>query len=530
MTDFFLKYKSNILFLFLLLTVSLLYNYQNILFHRPYSIHQWRQADCLSITMNYYQENRNFFEPAIHWVGEKDGKTVSECPLIYYSVAQLWQVFGYHEFIFRLLNLLIVFSGLFCLYKLIQGLIEDTFWSLTITFLLFTSPILAYYSNNFTADAPAFGFALIGCYFIWKGLEQQKKGWYYLSFLFFLLGSLLKISSLIIFIAILSIHLYLVLFSKKEKKWFYKWYALIPYLIVLSVLFAWYNFAIHYNQKNLGGVFLTGIYPIWDIDAHLRKNIWLIFRRDLLPAYFNVKMLYLTLSLFIVQFFFYRKLNRVLFFMSILVFIGVVSYMLLFYQAFALHDYYLTNLLIFIPLPFIIMLEMLKRNYPGILNKLPVKVLVFCVLLLLIYKTSVINRMKYSTDDWIVKTNFWVNKGTINYWAGFHRDYSNHFKAFETITPYLRSIGLKRTDRVLSQSDGSFNMSLYFMDQKGFTAFGYPDWTFDEKMEFYRNNGVKFLIIDSILNKENYLKPYINSKIGEYQNISIFTLKSNNNK
>ncbi|MCK9401184.1 MAG: glycosyltransferase family 39 protein [Bacteroidales bacterium] len=525
MRNFLEKNKADIFFVILLLSISLLYNYHNILTHRPYSTHLWRQADCLSITMNYYMENRNFLEPAIHWVGEKDGKTVSECPLIYYSVAQLWKVFGYHEFIFRLINILIVFSGLFCLYKLIQIIISDSFWSFIITFLVFTSPILVYYSNNFTADAPAFGFVLTGSFFLWKGLNQQKKGWYYLSFLFFLLGGLIKISSLIIFIAILSIHIYLVLFSKKEKGQLYRWYNLIPYLIVLFVLFVWYSYAIHYNQKNISGIFLTGLYPIWDIDLITRKSIWSSFINDLVPAYFDKKALYLTLSLFITLFFFYRKMNKCLFFINVLVFLGVVSYILLFYKAFTVHDYYLTNLLIFIPLPFIAMLEMLKRNYSRIFKMLPLKIFVFCAVLLLIYETAVINRMKYSTSDWIVKTNFVVDKNAVDYWAWYHWDYANHLKAYETITPYLRSLGIERTDKVLSLPDRSINISLYFMDQKGFSGFGYADMTFDQRMNYYMNNDVQFLIIDSVLNKQDYLLPYLKHKIGDYQNLSVFDLK-----
>ena len=520
-----LKNKANLLFIVLLLLVSLLYNYQKILTSRPYSTHQWRQADCLSITMNYYKENRNFLEPAIHWVGEKDGKTVSECPIIYYSVAQLWKVFGHHEFIFRLINILIVFTGLFCLFKLMQGIISDTFWSITITLLLFTSPILVFYSNNFTADAPAFGLALIACYFMWKGIKEQKRVWYYLSFLIFLLGGLIKISSLIVFIAILLIHTYLVFFSKKEKTYFfYRWYNLIPYLIVLFVIFIWYNFAFHYNEENLSGIFLTGIYPIWEADVQMIKNIWINFKNTLVPAYLNKNALYVALALFFLLFPFYRKLNKLLFYINVFVFLGVVAYLLLFYKAFSVHDYYLTNLLIFVPLPFIAMLEMLRRNYSRIFKLLPLKILVLCGVLLLMYETSVVNRMKYSTDDMIVKSNLIVDNYAVNIWTGIHLEYANRFKAFETITPYLRSLGIERTDRVLSLPEGSINISLYLMDQKGYSGFGYDNIPFDQRMKFYTDHGVKFLVIDSVLNTQDYLLPYLNNKMGDYKNISVYSL------
>ena len=521
----FKRNKANLLFVLLLLLISLIYNYPNILTSRPYSIHQWRQADCLSITMNYYKENRNFLEPAIHWVGQKDGKTVSECPIIYYSVAQLWKVFGHHEFIFRLINILIVFTGLFCLFKLIQGVILDSFWSGAVTFMLFTSPILVYYTNNFTADAPAFGLALIACYFLWKGINQEKRVWYYLSFLFFLLGGLIKISSLIIFIAILLIHTYLIFFSKKEKAgFFYRWYSLVPYLAVILIILAWLSFVFHYNQENLSGIFLTGLYPIWETDALMRQNIWINIKNDLLPAYLNKNAVYLTMSLFILMFFFYRKINKFLFFLTVLVFLGVVSYLLLFFKAFTIHDYYLTNLLIFVPLPFIAMLEMLKRNYPGVFKMLALKILACCAVLVLIYETSGVNRMKYSTNDWLVKSNFMVHKYSVAQWTSYHLNYSERFKAYETITPYLRSLGIERTDRVLSLPEGSINISLYLMDQKGFSAFGYGERPFDQRMKFYMENGVKFLVIDSVLNKEDYLLPYLSHKMGDYQNISIYNL------
>ena len=133
-----MKKHADLLFVALLLAVSLLYGYHDILFARPSYHHIWRQADCLSITMNYFQDDRNFFRPAINWVGDSGGRTISEFPIIYFSVAQLWKVFGYHEFIFRLINVLIVFSGLFCLFRLAREFLSDTFWAILIPIFLFS--------------------------------------------------------------------------------------------------------------------------------------------------------------------------------------------------------------------------------------------------------------------------------------------------------------------------------------------------------------------------------------------------------
>ena len=107
----------SLVFLVILASMSLAYSYQEILFKRPQSVHYWRQADCASLALNYYQHGMNFFEPQTHNLtsnGGKSGNTcTSEVPLLYYSVAVLYHLFGYHEYIYRLLNTLLFFTGLF---------------------------------------------------------------------------------------------------------------------------------------------------------------------------------------------------------------------------------------------------------------------------------------------------------------------------------------------------------------------------------------------------------------------------------
>ena len=96
-----------------------LYGYHKMYDHRPYSMHQWRQADCLSFTKNYYEEGVNFFSPKIHFQGSTEGKALSEFPLINYSVAGLWKVFGEHEYLYRFLVLALFFTALCFLFVMI---------------------------------------------------------------------------------------------------------------------------------------------------------------------------------------------------------------------------------------------------------------------------------------------------------------------------------------------------------------------------------------------------------------------------
>ena len=41
---------------FFLLAMAILFGYHDIISHPPYSIHQWRQTDALSLTLNYFKE------------------------------------------------------------------------------------------------------------------------------------------------------------------------------------------------------------------------------------------------------------------------------------------------------------------------------------------------------------------------------------------------------------------------------------------------------------------------------------------
>ncbi len=39
--------------------------------------------------------------------------TITEFPALYYAIGMLYRVFGYHEFIYKLINILIGFTGLY---------------------------------------------------------------------------------------------------------------------------------------------------------------------------------------------------------------------------------------------------------------------------------------------------------------------------------------------------------------------------------------------------------------------------------
>ncbi|HHG86009.1 MAG TPA: hypothetical protein ENJ82_14775, partial [Bacteroidetes bacterium] len=194
---------SKWVFLLAMILVSLALHFTEVFPLRPQGMHQWRQADCLSITQNFYEGNNGFFTPGMHFLGASGtGNTMSEFPIIYYTVAQLWKLFGPHEWIFRAVNLALFFLGMLALFRTLETLLKDSFMGLSVVILLFTSPMLAYYANNFLANVPAFSMALIAWYMFMRHIVTNKRRFLFLALLFFTLGGLLKITSIISFVGL----------------------------------------------------------------------------------------------------------------------------------------------------------------------------------------------------------------------------------------------------------------------------------------------------------------------------------------
>ncbi len=530
--EFYSPKKSKWIFLFLLLGISLIYNYHEILFRPPGVIHQWRQCDCLALASSYFQFHNDFLSPAVYCLGNGDnGEAASEFPLIYYLVAQLWKLFGKHEFIFRLVNLSIVYSGLFFLFRFIEEKIKDSFWAIGISLLVFTSPILVYYSNGFLMDPLGLSFAFIAWYFFGKFYVSGKNDVLYLSLLFFMLGGLFKVSSLISYFALLAVFVLESLgFSFKEsgKIFASKKLQLIPFIVSGLAIYLWYAYAKDYNERNGSGVFLVGILPIWNFSADdISARIEVFKGATTLHQFFNIETLGLVLVLFFFQLPFYKKTNRYLFWVSIFLFFAVIAFLLLWFGALTEnHDYYLTNLLIFVAITLISFFVMMKNAFPKIFSSIWLKIAFTLILIYNVQLTTVKTAVRYfNTNDENFPACYTNDDIGMLKWAKYDFDVCR--KNLITISPYLRSLGVEPNDKVISLPDVSFDITLYFMNQKGWSQAGAPSPLTEEWVTEKINRGAKYLIVN---NPEIYndaaLKKFTSRKLGVYKNIDIYDLRN----
>ncbi|WP_317899710.1 ArnT family glycosyltransferase [Aurantibacillus circumpalustris] len=465
-------FKKNIALLLFVIILFFLNFYSKTIFYRPGSIHQWRQTDCLSITKNYYEEGMHFLEPKIHYQGSFDGKAVSEFPILNYTVAFLWKIFGEHEFIYRLLEYLIFITAMFVLFNTMLRYYRSTLFAFFSVSIFLTSPLLAYYSLNFIADVPALSIGIIAfCLFLRFYTSKQIK-FFYFALLLATLAVLIKASALIalcvlLFFALLDI-LGLTKFFKTEKLFENKKMPLTAIVVAIVAIFSWYRFALAYNNNNSNNIFLLTLLPAWEMgEDQLIYNLKFLFN-NLFPIFLNRPMFFLFMALVIFVTAKYKELSSFLRYCFVFSALFFAVYILLFFQVFSVHDYYLSNLMIFPVITFLCTAHIVSETNFFNTNKSFVRLFVICVILFNSMHSAAVYRLRTVEDDKLVYWFPFITEDESKLAKYLAWDYGNSIKRIEEITPDLRSHGIKREDFVLAIPDQSFDISLYFMDQKGF--------------------------------------------------------------
>jgi len=499
-----------IVFLMVIIGIAYYYDYHHLVFKKPQSVHNWRQSDCASLTLNYYQHGMRFFQPETHNLTSKDytsGKAAtSEIPFLYYMVAILYKIFGYHDFIFRLLNTIIYLSGIFALYRIFVRLKIDIIWSLAFSLLFFATPVLVYYGNNYLTDVTALSFSFIAWNYFISYYQKLQLKCYWISMFFFFLAMAMKISAGISLVALLCVFLLdttgIVRFKDEQTLFPKKYLQLLPFLVIFAIVFGWALYARIYNTRNECIYFSTHVFPIWNMsESFIAKAVDKI-RRVWLNQYFHVSTQILFLVLLISNILLHKKSNIFLLTMNLILLVGAILYTLLWFEIYMDHDYYTINLYILPAVTALTFSDTINRKFPGIARNFIVKLALLAFLAFNVYHTK---------SQLMIRYEGWWNE----YPA---------YKDFYTVTPYLRSIGITRHDTVISIPDRSHH-TLYLMNQPGWTecmGLNRDSAAIEESME----RGAKYLIISSPddLKTKEYLRSFTREPVGNYNKILIYRL------
>lgn len=504
----FFHHQKSLTFWIIIIIISFFYQYQNIIVLRPQSIHAWRQTDCASQALNYSQNGMNFFKPEIHYRVADDGSTgycVEEFPILFYITACFYKIFGFHEWIFRLLTIIIFFSGLFALFKLSYKFFKDYVISVFLGILLFLSTVFVFYANNFTSNTSSFAIALIGWYFFFQFKIEAKNKYLYVSLALFSMAALLKISDAMSLIVVAGIYFFetsnLIKFDRNKRIFNNKGLHIIPFIFAFCIIIGWYLYAAYFNKLHNQIYYVFALNPIWNMDANQIKATWQSISTRWFPEYFHFSIFLLIFISTIGNLVFIRKANRVLLFIWVTIFIGSIIYLMCWFKNLADHDYYTITIYMFFIFSLLTFTDILNRNFRKFLTSLILKITIILVVILNLILTR---------NHYVARYNGWQNDQELT-------------KDIQTVSPFLRLLGIDRNDKVICFPDPTVNYSLYLMNQPGWTSF--YDYTDEAHMKYFISKGAKYLILlgDNIL-KQPYLKSYLYHPIGKYGNVKIFKL------
>lgn len=439
------RFFWNILFCIALIALSWLFRYPDELLQRPNSFHVWRQCDGAQFAMNYYEVSMNFFEPRLNVLIGNGGKMVSEFPIIYYAAACLYKIFGPHECIIRLLSLSIFFAGLFCLFKTISLLLSDNFYALLLALIPFTSAVVSDYAFSFLSDVPALSLTFIGYFFFIKFWKQKRETSLMWATLFFTLAGLLKITSLVGYIAILAVLAFRFLFGGHRDWLPYKKTLSLFFCLPLLISCGWVLYAKYYNLANHNTYFLLQAMPIWNADKQTINEVFHRFDRQWLRMYLYRDFLHTLPFLFLLCFLIPAKNKTPLLVWLLLSVLGGACYFFLFFTQFFHHDYYIICLM-FLPVAVLtVLLMQIKSWKSGFFSHWSLRASLVLLITVLFYHGIRINKERDSGAA------------------------TEQFSEFRYIEPQLEKLGISKNDKVISIGDKTTGVSLYLMNRKGWT-------------------------------------------------------------
>lgn len=320
--------------------------------------------------------------------------------------------------------------------------------------------------------------------------------------MFFLLAALIKVSEGMGFVIIQGLFLlgYFGLAGLQKslyrKHIFWKSGSLI---FVAVPVIMWNLYAAHFNKIHHNGMSLLGTIPVWKMKWYDIEITFNRFANEWAPDMHSYFILLLVLTASGYFFVYFRKMNVTLRTMTCLSLAGIIGYSLLFFQAFYHHDYYMLTCIIFPLFVVITIVEYLGRTKFIILYRKHLVLVAVLVFIYVIFYNRKIQLFRYKSGKYTG-----VNTALFN------------------IEPYLRSIGIDRQDLVVSVPDKSPNISLYLMNNPGWTeAFNSDNYN----IYYFKNQGAKYLIVsDSSYLQNDFYKPFYYNKIGTYRDVSIFKL------
>lgn len=496
--------------------VFAVYDFGGVAFKLPYGMHQWRQCDAYSMALNFERESRALMRPAIHFEhGTGGGEAAGEFPLTYYVNGQLWRAIGTHAWTLRWTHLALLLLGFGGLYQLLARALTARKAAVVAWFTM-ASGLMAFYGPNYLVNAAGLGLVYAGwwgAYRWWEsGLSSAR--WMAWTVGVLTLAILFRPTLILAWWPMILV----AIGSTQWKKWVF---ALgVP----IAVGGAWVMWAKWLNAQNASVYYLTTIRPIWASVAP--GEVWRAFREDMLPQWYHP---YVLATVAIALLITWVKASPVrtpagrwLGWSAAGLVVGSGVYVCMWFDNLNVHDYYLIELQLMVP----VVLAWMFLRWDGASAKIA-KVGMACVVLALglqLTDAALRTRMKHRpVGGWLATQVLPARERGI--WDWHHWDQDRRYGNVQDWEPTLRSLGIVRDDLVISVTDPSPNVSLSLMDQQGFTNLYDDAYQGEERIAYYVSKGAVYLVCnDPDWYETHKQSPWLSHEMTLLGNFRVFDL------
>ena len=443
-------------------------------------MHFMRQTDSLSFVSQYFNNGFHFFETQLFNLKNIDGRAACEFPILYYITSLLYLIVGKKVFLLKCIYLMISFTGLFYVYRLAHFILKDYFSAVLTALFLCTSSVYNFYAFNYLPDAPALGFTFIGWFYGFQFLAHDQKSSLVKAFIFFTLGSLIKVTYLINPIAFIVYFIFLQLFqrntvsSRRNISSIYKLGA-----INLLLVGSWNAYMLYYNKMYDSHSFNTSILPIWELSTESVAQTWDYIINFWYTSYFAHSSFHFILVVFVFQLIYLKRSNYNLSLLTGFTFIGSITFSILFYAQFKDHDYYFLTFL-----PFIILLVINSINtFKNVVKEMMYQRLLQFILLMIVI--AGINYSRNKLDD------------------RYHLSMTTYSQTGLLLDEYRLSIeqlDIPKNAKIILAPEPSQNGGLFYLNRMGWTIPSIEDMT-QQHLTNLKQKGADYLILTSSDNK-----------------------------
>lgn len=484
----------------------------------PSHVHAWAQSDRYALSLGFLENGFNFFKPQTfvynhqfpdNWeVPSKQTITSVNFPIHDYIPALLMKITGNTSpWVFRMYILLYSFLGLFFLFKLTFSITKDYVKSAFAVLFAATSSVFVYYQSGFLPTIPSLSNAIIGIFFYYKYLQENKNQHFWSSIMFLTLAALSRTTFAIPIVAVLSIEFIRII--RKESSFVAK---ILPIMVSVALLLSYFLYNGHL-QNLYGSIFLNHLLPAESFDQ-VKKIVKFIYQNWLFQ-YFSIYHYLILIMLTIAGIFslLRRKSNikRPEIYFGLLIgsyLCGCILFFIFMMRQFSAHDYYFIDTF-YLPLNLflILLLALIPKTEKRSIHIFKIAFLGIISLILLIQPIKS-QEQRRETGSWD-KTEATINN--------YHN--SSHF---------LDSLGISKSSKILVLDAVAPNIPFLLMQRKGYAVMDTKKENLERALEW----DFDYIVIQNEYFISDMYTPYpaiINKlkKIADNGKISVCTLSTN---